>query len=240
MVDLVAVRQLAPTGVLRVGINMINFLLVSGVSPEGEPEGVAPDMARAIANILGVPVELIPFGSPGELADAATAGRWDIGLIGAEPTRAETIDFTSAYVEIEATYLVPPESSFQSIDEVDQPGVRIAVAARSAYDLWLKRHIQHASLIHADGFEATFERFVHEKLDAMAGLRTGLMADAVRLPGSRLLDGRFTAVQQAIGTPKGRPEAAAFLQTFVDDAKSSGRVARLIEKYEVKGLSVAP
>ena len=240
MVDLAVVHELAPTGVLRAALNMINFLLITGQSPDGEPEGIAPDMAGAIANILGVPLELIPFASPGELADAATQDVWDIGLIGAEPARAETIDFTTAYVEIEATYLVPAGSMLSTIEAVDRPGNRIAVSARSAYDLWLTRNIKHASLVHAEGFEATFNLFVNEKLDAMAGLRAGLISDAVRLPGSRILDGRFTAVQQAIGVPKGRPAAAKFLQQFVDDAKAHGRVARLIEKHDVKGLSVAP
>ena len=240
MVDLAGVHELAPTGVLRAALNMINFLLITGQSPDGEPEGIAPDMAWAIANILGVPLELIPFASPGELADAATQDVWDIGLIGAEPARAETIDFTTSYVEIEATYLVPAGSMLSTIEAVDRPGNRIAVSARSAYDLWLTRNIKHASLVHAEGFEATFNLFVNEKLDAMAGLRAGLISDAVRLPGSRILDGRFTAVQQAIGVPKGRPAAAKFLQQFVDDAKAHGRVARLIEKHEVKGLSVAP
>jgi polar amino acid transport system substrate-binding protein len=240
MVDLEAVHQLAPTGVLRAALNMINFLLITGQSPEGEPEGIAPDMAGAIANILGVPLVLISFASPGELADAATQDVWDIGLIGAEPARAETIDFTTAYVEIEATYLVPAGSVLTTIEGVDRPGNRIAVSARSAYDLWLTRNIKHATLVHAEGFEATFNLFVNEKLDALAGLRAGLISDAARLPGSRILDGRFTAVQQAIGVPKGRPAAAKFLQQFVDDAKAHGRVARLIEKHGVEGLSVAP
>src|SRR5499427_5970221 len=99
--------ELAPTGVLRAAINMGNFLLVTGKSPSGDPEGVAPDMAREIASRLGVPVKYVPYARPGELADAAGTGIWDIGLIGAEPQRAEKIAFTPAYVEIEATYLVP-------------------------------------------------------------------------------------------------------------------------------------
>jgi polar amino acid transport system substrate-binding protein len=98
--------ELAPTGVLRAGINMSNFLLVTGKSAAGDPDGVSPDMAREIANRLGVPVKYVPFKSPGELADAAGKGVWDVGLIGAEPQRAEQIAFTAAYCEIEATYLV--------------------------------------------------------------------------------------------------------------------------------------
>src|SRR5215468_3768886 len=131
------VAELAPAGVLRAAINMANFLLVTGRSAAGEPEGVAPDLARAIAERLGVSVAYVPYARPGELADAAGTGVWDIGLIGAEPQRAEKIAFSPAYVEIEATYLVPAGSLLGAVAEVDRPGVRIAVTARSAYDLWL-------------------------------------------------------------------------------------------------------
>lgn len=232
--------QIAPTGKLRAGINLLNFLLVTGRGPDGSPEGVAPDMARAIADKLGVELELVPFATPGELADAALDGVWDIGLIGSEPARAEKIDFTTAYVEIEATYLVPAESTLRHASEVDQPGKRIAVAARSAYDLWLVRNIKHATLMHAEGFEAALELFVTQKLDALASLKPGLLSDVDKVAGSRILEGKFTAVQQSVGVPKGRTEAAHWLQTFVRDAKSSGFIAELIEKHSVKGLSVAP
>ena len=234
------ISQIAPTGKLRAGINLLNFLLVTGKNADGAPEGVAPDMARAIADKLGVPLELVPYATPGELADAALDGVWDIGLIGSEPARAQKIDFTSAYVEIEATYLVPAGSALTHASEVDRPGNRIAVAARSAYDLWLVRNIKHATLMHADGFEATLELFLSQKLEAMASLKPGLLKDVERVPGSRILEGQFTAVQQSIGVPKGRTEAALWLQTFVEHAKKSGFVAQLIAKHNVKGLSVAP
>ena len=164
---------------------------------------------------------------------------WDIGLIGAEPARAIHIDFTTAYVEIEATYLVPSGSPVRSLADVDRAGNRIAVASRSAYDLWLQRNIKHATLVHAEGFEATFEAFVSGGLEAMASLRPGLFPFLERLPGSRVLEGRFTAVQQSIGVRRGRPRALEFLQQFVDEAISSGFVAELIARHSVKGLTVA-
>ena len=233
------VLEMAPTGTLRVALNMINFLLISGKNSEGVPVGVAPDLARAIAERIGVPLQLIQYGSPGELADDADKNVWDIGLIGAEPVRAQKIDFSTAYVEIEATYLVPAGSSLKHASEVDRPGNRIAVSARSAYDLWLTRNIQHAQLLHAEGFEATFALFVEQKLEAMAALKPGLLGDVARLPGSRILEGNFTTVQQSIGVPKGRLAAATYLQAFVDEIKR-GLVAQLITKHNVKGLSVAP
>jgi polar amino acid transport system substrate-binding protein len=233
-------KELAPTGTLRAGINLGNFLLVTGKSPSGDPEGVAPDMARAIAERLGVKLKLVPFKTPGELADAAVSDVWDIGLIGAEPARAEKIAFSAAYVEIEATYLVPAGSALRTIAEVDRPGIRIAVSARSAYDLWLVRNIRQAQLVHADGIDASFNLFVNDKLEALAGLRPRLLTDVQKLPGARILDGQFTAVQQAVGTPKTKAVAAAFLRDFVEEAKASGFVAGLIARHHVAGLSVAP
>ncbi len=234
------IAQLAPTGVLRAGINLSNFLLVTGKSPAGDPEGVSPDMAREIASRLNVPVKYVPFKSPGELADQAGRDVWDIGLIGAEPQRAEQITFTAAYVEIEATYLVPAGSALKSIAEVDAAGVRIAVTGRSAYGLWLDRNIKHAELVRTDTIASAYERFAQEKLDALAGLRPGLLADLDKQPGARILDGKFTSVQQAIGTGKKNTAGAAYLRAFVEEAKASGLVARLIERHKVRGLSVAP
>jgi polar amino acid transport system substrate-binding protein len=235
-----ALAELAPTGVLRAGINLSNFLLVSGKNAAGEPEGVAPDMARAIAERLGVPVAYVTFPRPGELADAAGQGVWDIGLIAAEPARAATIAFSPAYAEIEATYLVPAGSPLRTIEEVDRPGVRIAIAARSAYDLWLSRHLRHAELVRAPSLDASYDLFVADRLDALAGLRPRLLQDVEKLSGARILEGKFTAVQQAVGTAKANQAGAAFLRDFVEDAKASGLVARLIERHHIRGLSVAP
>jgi polar amino acid transport system substrate-binding protein len=232
------VAELAPTGVLRAGINLSNFLLVTGRAPNGEPQGVAPDMAGEIAARLKVPLKLQPYPNPGTLADSVA--EWDVGLIGAEPARAEQIAFSPAYVEIESTYLVPPGSKIRSVEEVDRTGVRIAVYARSAYGLFLARSIKHAELVNAEGLDASWELFVNQKLDALAGLRPRLVQDVEKLPGARVLDGRFTAVQQAVGTPKARSAGAAFLAEFVEEAKASGLVARLIERHGVRGLSVAP
>ncbi len=233
--------ELAPTGVLRAGINLSNFLLVSSQSPAGEPEGVSPSMASEIARRLGVPVRYVTYATPGELADASTRDEWDIGLIGAEPVRARTIAFSAAYAEIEVTYLVPEGSGFQSVDEVDSTGTRIAVSARSAYDLWMERNIENAELVRAKGLDASFELFVAEKLDALAGLRPRLITDVQELPGARILDGKITAVQQAIGTMPQRTASAAWLAEFVEQAKASGFVGELIEKHGVTGrLSVAP
>ena len=231
--------ELAPSGTLRAGINLANFLLVTGRTPGGDPEGVAPDMAAEIARRLDVPITYVPFETPAKLADTAGDDVWDIGLIGAEPARAETIAFTAAYTEIEATYLVPEGSALREVEDVDHDGVRIAVARGSAYDLFLSRSLERAELVRASGLDGSFDLFVEQRLDALAGLRPRLISDVERLPGARILEGRFTAVQQAVGTPRPRERGAAFLREFVEEAKASGLVQRLIDRHRVRGLSVA-
>jgi polar amino acid transport system substrate-binding protein len=234
------IEQLAPTGVLRAGINMNNFLLVVDKTPSRDPIGPSPSVAAAIADTLGVSLELVPFDTPSAVVAAAGTGAWDIGNIGAEPQRAEVMDFTAAYAEIEATYLVPAGSSIQSVDEVDRPGNRISVSKGSAYGLWLENNVKQAELSAVEGSGA-FDLFVSEKMDAYAGLRPGLGSQADKLPGSRILDGQFTAVQQAVGINKGNEAAYAWIRTFVEELKASGVIAGFIEQFGVQGkLSVAP
>jgi polar amino acid transport system substrate-binding protein len=233
------IADLAPTGKLRLGINYSNFLLTAKDPVTGEGRGIAIDLGRELGRRLGVSVEVVGYPSPGELADAAGKDAWDVGFLGAEPKRANEIDFTAAYVEIEATYLVPPDSPLQSIADVDREGVRVAVPAKSAYELYLSRTLKHAKLVLEQGADNAFKRFVGDKLEALAGLKPRLVTDHDKLPGSRIIEGRFTAVQQAAGTPKGRAAGAAYLREFIEDVKATGLVARTIENNGVRGLTVA-
>ena len=236
-----AVAALAPEGRLRAAINLSNFLLVTGKGDDGNPEGVSPDMAKALGDKLGVPVELIKYRTPGEVADDGATGRWDIGNIGAEPQRAEFINFTAAYCEIEATYLVRGDSDITSIEQVDQPGRTVVAPPRAAYGLWLERNLEHATLHQSEGLGGAYDLWVEGGYDALGGLRPGLLSDAEKTPGSRILDGRFSTVQQAMGTPKDRdPAGFEYLRSFVEAAKADGLVAGFIDAHSVQGLSVAP
>ena len=231
--------EFAPTGTLRVGLNMSNFLLTRTDAATGKPLGVAHDLGQELARRLGLPIQFVPHPNPGALADAATKNIWDVGCLGAEPQRANEIDFTAAYVEIESTYLVPAGSALKHANEVDRKGIRIIVPAKAAYELYLSRTINHAELIKEAGADASFKRFVDEKFDALAGLKPRLISDQAKLPGSVIVEGSFTAVQQAAGVPKGRANAAKYLAAFIEDVKASGLVAKAIAENRVVGLSIA-
>ena len=232
--------QLAPHGVLSAAVYLGNFLLVTGRTSSGEPTGIAPDICRAIAKRLDVQLDLKGFETQDEVVDAAATGKCGIVLVGSDPARAQKVTFTPAYAELEATYLVPANSLIQDISQVDQPGVRIASFFKSAYDHWLQRNLKHATLVHADSLQASNELFISEQLDALAGLKTGLVAFANKVPGLRILDGQFTGIQQAIATNKSNVEAIDFLSACVEEFIRSGLVTDLIQKYQVQGLCAAP
>ena len=231
--------EFAPTGTLRVGLNMSNFLLTRTDAATGKPLGVAHDLGQELARRLGLPVEFVPHPNPGALADAANKNIWDVGFLGAEPQRANEIDFTAAYVEIESTYLVPPGSPLKHANDVDRKGVRIIVPDKAAYELYLTRTVRNAELTRDKGGDLCFKRFVEEKFDALAGLKPRLMSDQAKFPGSTIVEGNFTAVLQAAGVPKGRPNAAKYLAEFIEDAKATGLVARAIADNKVVGLTIS-
>ncbi len=232
-------KEMAPHGVFRIGLNMANFLLVRANQQGQEPSGIAPSLAKEIAKRLGLKIQFFPYATPGEMADDASKDIWDMALLAVEPARATVIDFTDAYLEIESSYLVPPGSSIQSVEEVDRPGVKIAVMEKSAYDLYLSRSIQHATLVHAKSMDESFDIFVNQKLDALAGLKPRLIQEEQKLKGSRMLAGRFTAVQQAIGVPRGKPLSSSFIRDFVQEAISTGLVQKIIDGHHINGVNVA-
>ena len=234
------VSELAPTGKLRIGLNYSNFLLVLKDAPDGSPQGIAPDLGRELASRLGVKPDFVKFDAAGKLADGVKKGMWDVAFLGNEPARANEIAFTPAYLEIPVTYLVPAGSKLKTFADVDQPGVRIAVSDQSAYHLFLTRSLKKAELVAADGIEGSYKMFADLKLEALAGLKPRLITDAQRLPGSRILDGQVTAVQQSIGTPKSRETAARYLKEFIEDVKAKGLIGEAISRHKVNGVTVAP
>jgi polar amino acid transport system substrate-binding protein len=229
--------ELAPNGRLRAALNYGNFLLVSSRAPDHT--GVAPDLARELAKRAGATVEFVGYTNAGLVADAAKDQAWDVGFIGAEPARADFITFTPAYVEIEATYIVPASSPLKAAEDVDRPGIRIASGARAAYTLYLQRSLKNTTVSEVSGIEHTAEWFARTGFDAVADLKPRLAANVKKAPGLRLLDGRFTAVQQSFAVRKERTAAAAYLTVFCEEIKRSGLLRSLIETHAADGLLVA-
>ena len=232
--------ELSSNGILRAAINMSNFLLVTDKTKDGTPIGVSPDMAQELADKLNLQLKLIPYTTPGEIADDAENDKWDICNIGAEPQRAEKINFSAAYAEIQATYIVQSNSKINNILDVDKIGNKICVASRTAYGLWLERNIQNAELIQVEGVDSSFDVFLNGNLDALAGLRPALIDDVKKISGGKILEGQFMSVQQAIGTSIQNIHSSIYIAEFVEEMKKSGFVQKLIDKHNVNGrLSVA-
>jgi polar amino acid transport system substrate-binding protein len=232
--------DLAPTGKMRVGINYANPVLATKDPANGELRGVAVDLARELGRRVDLPVELVGYDGAGKMVERLKNGEWDIAFLAIDPGREAEITFTPPYIEIEGTYLVPAGSSLRAIADVDRKGVRIALAAGAAYDLFLGRNTKQAELVRTPTPIAAFELLLAGKVEALAGVRQTLVANAEKLAGSRVLDGRFLAIGQAIGIPNGRDFGALYLREFIEDAKASGLVARAIEKAGVRGVSIPP
>ncbi|WOI47787.1 transporter substrate-binding domain-containing protein [Acidovorax sp. BLS4] len=241
-IDPAVLQAFAPTGVLRASINLGNPILAKAGAPGVDPSGVSVDLARALAERLGVPIAFAVFDAAGRSVEAVTQEQADVGFFAVDPLRAAGIAFTAPYVLIEGCYLVREDSPLRDNEAVDRPGHRVVVGKGSAYDLYLSREMKAATLVRAPTSPAVVETFLAEGADVAAGVKQQLQADAQRLGGGlRLLPGRFMVIQQAMGLPKGRGAAAAgVLHAFVEEAKASGFVQAALERHSIQGASVAP
>jgi polar amino acid transport system substrate-binding protein len=235
------VKNLAPSGTLRVAINLGNPVLAQKTAA-GELDGVSVALAKELAKRAGVPIQLTPYESAGKVFDALKTGAWDLAFLAIEPVRANEIDFTAPYVIIEGTYLVKKDSPLKEVEDADRPGIRIAVGKGAAYDLFLTRTVKHAEIVRGSmgGGASAYDLFIEQKLDAAAGVRQALDASAKADPSVRVMSGRFMEIRQAMGTPKGRDTAHAFLKTYVEEMKASGFVAAQLERTNQPDATVAP
>ena len=234
------VKQLAPKGYIRAAINLSNFLLVTGKETNGDPQGVSPDMAKALANELNVDIKLISFNRPGELADAIQDDVWDIGNIANEPARAKSITFSLPYTTIESTFLIRNGCNIKTLLDVDKKGIKIAVAERSAYDLWLTQNIKNADLIRAKSIDESFLIFQENNYEVLAGLRPKLIDDIKKTTDCFILNEPFTFINQCIGSKPGNLEAENFINNFVKKNLENGFVKELLSKYNVLGKLSLP
>jgi polar amino acid transport system substrate-binding protein len=234
------VTELAPTGTLRTAINFGNSVLAQPHPSGGEPQGVSSALARELAKRLGVPISYVPFDAAGKVTDAGKAGLWDICFLAVDPVRAAGIAFTAPYVVIEGVYVVPANSGLRSAADVDRAEVRVAVAKGSAYDLYLTRNLKQATLVREALGPDSLDRFVNDKLEAAAGVRQPMAAFVNSRADMRLIPGRFMAIEQAMGTPRGRAAGVRYLRQFVEEMKASGFVARALKDSGQADASVAP
>lgn len=229
---------LAPTGKLRAGMNLSNTLFMKQEAG-GELAGVSVDVVREVASRLGVPVEFVVHPTPGHVADAAASGTWDVALIAIEESRAKTIAFTAPLTEIDVTYALSADSRMRIVAEVDAPGVRVAAAEKSAYELYLSKTLREATVVRTKQLEGAVAAFDAGQVNAVAGLRPALIAAFGRNQGVRILDGRFMVLTHGLGVPREREAGAACLEAIVKELRSSGFVARSIERHGIPGLSAA-
>jgi len=230
-----ASKELAPSGTLRVGINLGNPVLAQGTP--ADPRGVTVDLARELSKRIDAPIAISTFDAAGKTFEALKAGKLDLIFLAIEPVRAAEIEFTPPYVLIEGVYLVPANSPLKTVADVDRAGVRIGVNKNSAYDLFLTRTLKHAELVRG---ESGIKLFEQQKLEAAAGIRQPLTAYAKAYSEVRLIDRRFMEIRQAMGVPKGRLAAARYLRGFIEEMKASGFVTDALRRSNQADATVAP
>lgn len=233
--------QIAPTGKLRAAINFGNSVLAQKDPASGEARGVSVDLARELARRLDVPIELVTFDAAGRVFEALKTNAWDIAFLAIDPARATEISFTAPYVVIEGAYMVRADSPLKTNDDVDREGVKVVVGKGSAYDLYLSRALKRAQIVRAPTSPEALDWFIKNRTyDVAANIKQPLVAYAKANPAMRVMDGRFMAIEQAMGTPRGRDAGAAYLREFIEDVKASGFVARGLERSGQKDAAVAP
>lgn len=235
-----AVSALAPSGKLRVAINFGNPVLAAKDPATGEARGVSVDLSRELARRLGVTLEIVPYSAAGQVIEGLKSGAWDVAYLAIDPERAVDIAYSAPYVVIEGVYLVPEAFPIRRNEDVDRDGVRVAVGKGSVYDLFLSRELKHATIVRAPTSQAVTDLLMAQKLDVAAGVRQQMEADARRVPGVRLLEGRFMVINQAMGTPRGRDAGAKYLREFVEEMKATGFVAQALARHGIEGAMVAP
>lgn len=233
-------RDLAPHGALRAAINFGNTVLAQPQPGTGEPMGISADLARELARKLGRDIEFVTFDAAGKVFATVEQDAWDIAFMAIDPVRAEKVQFTSPYVIIEGTYMVRSDSPYKTVRDIDREGVRVAVGKGAAYDLYLSRSLQHAQLVRAPTSAAAIDIFVEQALEAAAGVRQPLEVYAATHEGMHVMRERFTAIEQAMATPKGRTCGWEYLKSFVQEMKASGFVAQALQRSGQREASVAP
>lgn len=229
-VDSSLLATLAPSGVLRAAINFGNPVLAQRAPDSGEALGVTPAIARELARRLGVRLALVPFEQAGQVFAAVASDAWDVAFLAVDPKREQEIEFTPPYVIIEGGYAVRRDSPLNVIADVDRSGVRIAVTANSAYDLYLTRTLQAAQIVRAPTNDAALAAFDRDDLEVLAGVKGPLARLAQARGDLQVMDGRFMAIEQAMGVPKARAAGAAYLRAMLEELKASGFVADELER----------
>jgi len=239
--DDAAKKELAPTGKLRVGIAVAATPGAGNVARDGSAyRGVAVDLGAELAQKLGVAAEFVPYPNSGALTDAAPGGGWDVAFIPVDAERKKLVDFGSAHIVLQSTYLVAPGSAIQTLADADKPGVRVAGVENTATARAAARSLKAVTLVHVKTGDELFELLKSGKADAIALSRESLTALSAKLPGSRVLDGAFLNSYVAIAVPKGKSAALAYASAFVDAAIASGSVRRALDRIGMQTSTVAP
>jgi polar amino acid transport system substrate-binding protein len=234
------VADLVRAGELRVGLGLGVLMQAVKNPTTGELRGAALEMARALAAQIGVPLVIVEYPRRRAVLDGLRSNAWDVSFLVIDPARMDEVDFSHPFLQSDYTYLVPPGSPIRSVADADQTGIRIAVPRGEGSDLYLSRTLNRADLVRTDSHAAAVDSLRTGGADAKAASRFVLMTERSAVPGSQVLDNGFADISFAAIVPKGQAAQLAYVNEFVEDAKASGLVERIIESLGLQGVKIAP
>ncbi len=210
------------------------------VHETGEAKGPALELGHALAARIGIQFVSVEYPRPGAVIDGLRTYSWEGSVLIVDPVRAEQVDFSNPFLQSDLTYLVTAGSAIQHVPDADQSGIRIAVARGDTSDLALTRALKRAELIRTDSIPAAVELLRTGNVNAVALNRPSLIVQAAALPGSRVLSDGFADIYSAMAVPKGHDARLAYINEFIEEAKASGLVKRMIETLAMQGVQAAP
>ena len=231
------VADLVQVGKIRVGLFSSQF---SKDPVSGELRGVRPDMARALAARIGVQAVLVERASPPQVIECLKLGACDVVFLPRDARAADVGDFSFPFIQSEFTYLVPAGTTIHRAADADTAGIRIAAVRGHASMASLTGAIKQAEVVVAANESAAFELMRANKVHALASTRQSLNKVSNELPGSKVLPDRYGAQLNRVVVPKGKADWLAYINEFVEEAKSSGLVRTAIEREGASAFDVAP
>ncbi len=219
-------------GPLKVGMEM-KYPPFEMRDAQGQPAGVGVDIAKALGESLGRPVEIsdLPFSG---LIPALKTGQIDIIISSMTATdeRRQSIDFSEPYLRTGLCLLVSRDSKIQSAADLDRAENKVAVLKATTGHLWASQNLKQATpLVLGEESAAALEvsqgkaqAFIY---DQMSTLRNWLKYK----DSTRAILTPFKEEGWAVALAKGNDDLRAKVNAFLESYRKSGGFDRLGDKW---------
>jgi polar amino acid transport system substrate-binding protein len=241
MADAAVLKQLTPTGTLRIAVAIAPSPSAQFAIKDGDGfKGVAVTLGQALAKKLGVPATILPHNASGEIQNSAADDKWDVAFLPVDDERKKFVDFGNAYHLLQSTFLVAPGARIASVADANAKGVGIGGVANTATFRAAMKATPNATHVEFAKVDAAAAAMLEGHIAAIALSRESLGGLVKKITGARILDDAFLNSSTAVCVPKGRPAALAYVSEFIEEAKASGLVRRALDEVGLTASQIAP